>query len=159
MKTPDADGRNQFGSANAATSGAGGNIRFASNAHLDETINEDTSVLEALNGYFDNLAAATTNEKALLEQLVTNNKKLTVTNEEPVIVIKKLTRKNEQLQQEIDSLCNRASGDGNCGAASGQRNQPKKSPITNSRCSTRPRIALSWRRIRISAPPGRVSCL
>ena len=97
MKTPDADGRNQFGSANAATSGAGGNIRFASNAHLDETINEDTSVLEALNGYFDNLYAATTNEKAVLAKLVANNKKLMVANEEIIIVIKKLTGENKHL--------------------------------------------------------------
>ena len=45
-------------------------------------------ILKALEGYFDNLAGATTNKKKLLEQLVANNDKLAATNEELVAVVK-----------------------------------------------------------------------
>ena len=38
-------------------------------------------ILKAFGEYFDNLAAATTNEKTLLEQLVASNAKLATTNE------------------------------------------------------------------------------
>ena len=97
VKTHATDGRDQFGSENAVTSGAGGNVRFAGNEHMGETLTEYDSGLEALNGYFDKLYAATTNEKAVLAKLVANNKKLMVANEEIIIVIKKLTGENKQL--------------------------------------------------------------
>ena len=44
--------------------------------------------LKALEEYFDNLAAASTNEKTVLEQLVACNAKLAATNEELVAVVK-----------------------------------------------------------------------
>ena len=92
VKTQAAYGRYQFGSANALASGTGGNVRFVGNEHPGEKITKDASGLEALNGYFNNLAASATNKKEMLEKLVANNKKLTVTNKELVIVIKKFTK-------------------------------------------------------------------
>ena len=99
VKTQAADGKDQFGSVNTATSGAVENVRFAGNEHPSNIITKYANGFETLNGYFDNLATDATNFKAVLEQVVSNNKKLTVTNEELVIVIKKLTGENKQLQK------------------------------------------------------------
>ena len=45
--------------------------------------------LKSLEENFDNLAAASTNEKTVIEQLVACNAKLAATNEELVAVVKK----------------------------------------------------------------------
>ena len=52
--------------------------------------------LAALDGYFDNLAAVATNEKAVLEELVTNLTTLTNSNAEMAATIKKLKGYNRQ---------------------------------------------------------------
>ena len=44
--------------------------------------------MKALEGYFDNLAAAAVNEKLVLEQLVANNTKLAANNESLVVMVK-----------------------------------------------------------------------
>ena len=44
--------------------------------------------MKALEGYFDNLAAAAVNNKSVLEQLVANNAKLAATNKELVTIVK-----------------------------------------------------------------------
>ena len=44
--------------------------------------------MKALEGYFDNLSAASVHEKSMLEQLVANNIKLAATNEELVAIVK-----------------------------------------------------------------------
>ena len=44
--------------------------------------------MKALEGYFDNLAAAAVNEKSVLEQLVENNTKLAANNKSLVVVSK-----------------------------------------------------------------------
>ena len=54
--------------------------------------------MKALEGYFDNLAAATTNDKSVLEQLVSNNANLAVTNEELVAIVKTNSNKNKDIQ-------------------------------------------------------------
>ena len=54
--------------------------------------------LEALSGYFENLAAAATNEKLVLEDLVANLTTLATSNAEMEDMIKKLTGENWQLQ-------------------------------------------------------------
>ena len=97
VKTQAEYGRDHFGSTNAATSGAFGNVRFTCNEYPGETITKDASWLEALNRYFDNLTVDATNEKSVLDKLVDNNKKLTVINKGLVIIIKKLTGENKQL--------------------------------------------------------------
>ena len=61
-------------------------------------------VLKALKGYFDKLAAAATNEKTVLEQLVASNANFAATNEELVDVVKKLTNNNKDIQIESNRL-------------------------------------------------------
>ena len=57
-----------------------------------------------MEGFFDNLAAAATNDKAVLAQLADNNTKLVNTNEELAASVKRLTNETKQLQQEINTL-------------------------------------------------------
>ena len=96
-----AGGRDEFGSAHVA-SVAG---RQAVEAPL-RNVDEDEAVLdrEAMDGYMDNIAAAATNQKELLEQLVENNTKLAASNEELVATNKKLTNECRQLREENNSL-------------------------------------------------------
>jgi hypothetical protein len=93
IKIKAAGGKDQFGSANAAT---------------DETPppddNNEPVGLPALEGYFDNLAAAAVNEKAVLETLVTTNATLTASNAELSATVTKLTNDVRHLQQENNSL-------------------------------------------------------
>lgn len=107
MKKQAAGGDDKFDGANAATEqdireqqgqggGGGGGAK---------TNEESYPVgLEALNGYFDNLAAAAMTEKAVLEELVKANATLTGTNKELSGVVKKITAENWQLQQEVNNL-------------------------------------------------------
>ena len=60
--------------------------------------------MKALEGYFDNLAAAAVNKKSVLEQLVANNTKLAATNENLVAMVKKLTYGIKNLEQETSGL-------------------------------------------------------
>ena len=54
--------------------------------------------------YFDNLAAAATNNEAVLAQLADNNTKLVNINGELAASVKRLTKEVKQLQQEINTL-------------------------------------------------------
>ena len=60
--------------------------------------------LEALGRYFYNLAASATNKKFSVEDLVANITTLTTTNVEILDMIKNITGKNWQLQQQLNSL-------------------------------------------------------
>ena len=60
--------------------------------------------MEALGGYFDNLAAAETNKKAVLEEVVTNFNTITTSNSEMANTIKELAWENCQLQQQLKSF-------------------------------------------------------
>ena len=57
--------------------------------------------IKTLKGYFNNLAAATTNEKDILNQLVLNNTTLTNSNESLVALVKKQANKLRNLEQEL----------------------------------------------------------
>ena len=103
--------------------------------------------LKALEGYFDNLAAAT-NKKTVLEQLFASNANLIATNEELVAVIKYLTNGNKDLQQETNRLNKRAAADQHkgigtqhCAAIAGRKAITILMPV------------LSWKRTRKSARP------
>ena len=61
-------------------------------------------VTKALEGYFDNLAAAAINKKSVLEKLVANNAKLAATNKDLVTTVKKLSNENKDLQRETYCL-------------------------------------------------------
>ena len=73
----------KFGAANSA-------------AHQETTQNVenkqavDDGKMKALEGYFDNLAAASVNEKLVLEQLVANNTNLAANNKRLIAMVKKL---------------------------------------------------------------------
>ena len=58
--------------------------------------------LRSLEGYFNNLTAAATSRKKVLEQLVSRNANLATTNEELVAVVKQLTNKNKDIQRETN---------------------------------------------------------
>ena len=58
--------------------------------------------LAALNGYFNNIAAAATNEKAILEELATNLTTLTTSNAEMAATINKIRVENRKLQQKLN---------------------------------------------------------
>ena len=81
-----------------------------SDAHLETTQNVennqvvDDGEMKALEGYFNNLAAAAVNEKSVLEQLVMNNTKLAVTNKHLVAMVKKLTNEIKNLERETSRL-------------------------------------------------------
>ena len=60
--------------------------------------------MKALEGYFDNLAAAAVNKKSVLEQLVANNTKLALTNENLVAMVKELINGIKNLEQETSCL-------------------------------------------------------
>ena len=57
-----------------------------------------------MESYFENLAAAATSDKFVLETLVKSNAKLTATNAELAHKIMGLTSKNEELQRTMNSL-------------------------------------------------------
>ena len=87
------DGTEKFGTANSA-------------AHQETTKNVekkqavDKGGMKALEGYFNNLAAAVVNKKSVLEQLVVNNTKLAATNENLVAMVKKLTGGIKNLERD-----------------------------------------------------------
>ena len=60
--------------------------------------------MKAIEGYFDNLAAAAVNKKSVLKKLVTNNTKLAATNENLVAIVKKLTNDIKYLERETARL-------------------------------------------------------
>ena len=108
VKAQAADGADKFGATNAYKWVLGGVTK-------DDGGNEVS--LKAFGGYFDNLAAATTNEKTVLEQIVASSAKLATTNKELMAVVKKLTNDNKDLQRETNCLKKR----GGSGATQGKR--------------------------------------
>ena len=60
--------------------------------------------MNSLEGYFTNLASATTTEKELLTQLVLNNTTLTTTNESLAALVKKQASDLKNLEREIVRL-------------------------------------------------------
>ena len=62
--------------------------------------------LAALYGYFDNIAAAAMNEKAVLEELVKDLTTITTSNADMTATTKKLTGENRQFQQQLNILKN-----------------------------------------------------
>ena len=65
---------------------------------------------QELEGYFDNLAAAATNEKAVLEQLVTNNTQLTEANAVLTEAVKQLSADYRSLRQDVNKIRKVAGG-------------------------------------------------
>ena len=76
------EGSTKFGAANSAS-------RQESHIPLENQLERDSSNVKTLVGDFDNLAAAATNEKYVLKQLVLNNTTLATSNESLVALVKK----------------------------------------------------------------------
>ena len=70
------------GAANSAA-------RLESHLPLDNQLERDSSNVKTLEGYFNNLSAAATNEKDVLKQLVLNNTTLAASNKSLVDLVKK----------------------------------------------------------------------
>ena len=87
----------KFGAANAAE-------RILKNIKVATDKDGNRVGIKSLEGYFDNLAAATTNNKLVLEQLVANKAKLAATNEDLVTIIIKLSNENKDIQRETYRL-------------------------------------------------------
>ena len=105
-------GQDQFGAANEAGAGVPpGTTNCNTKPHLaaEDELNTGGGMSD-MEGFFDNFAAAATNDKAFLSQLTDNNTKLVNTNEELSASVKKLTSENRQLQQEINTLRRRVGG-------------------------------------------------
>ena len=91
VKSQASGGADKFGAVNAAE-------RVLKNNGGATDKGGDEVDMKALEGYFDNLAAATTNDKSVLKQLVANNAKLAVTNKELVAIVKTNSNKNKDIQ-------------------------------------------------------------
>ena len=91
VKAQAVEGSDKFGAANAAK-------RVFKNSEVATYNGRNEVVMKALEGYFYNLTAASTNNKSVLEQLVANNTKLAVINEELMAIVKQISNKNKDLQ-------------------------------------------------------------
>ena len=100
IKKKSARGKYQFGATHSATP------PFISTSPLggDTKGKNKMMGLAALGGYFKNLASAATNEKAVLEELVTNLATLTTSNVDMAATINKIAGGNIQLQQQLNSF-------------------------------------------------------
>ena len=96
----------QFGAANEAGVGSplGANKRDTTTHRTAAAEDEFDGGTTEIEGFFDNLASAATNDKAVLAQLDDKNTKLVNTNEELAASVKRLTNETKQLQQEINTL-------------------------------------------------------
>ena len=92
-----ADRQDQFGGV-AAAAGNSRKVQFAPVTAPPPPTTKD------LAGYFDNLAAAATNEKAVLDQLVANNATLTTTNVKMTDAITSLQANVQMLRQEVSGF-------------------------------------------------------
>ena len=79
------DGTTKFGAANYAA------CQDTPKPTVDNQLELEDVIIKALEGYFDNLAAAAVNEKYVLQQLVLNNTTLATSNESLVDFVVKLT--------------------------------------------------------------------
>ena len=74
VKAQATEGSTKFGAANSAA------LQEAAHILLNNKLEEDISNVKTLEGFFDNLAAATVNERDVLKQLVLNNSTLATSN-------------------------------------------------------------------------------
>ena len=88
------EGSTKFGAANSAAC-------QEACIPLDNQLKEDSSDVKTLKGYLDNLAAAATNEKYILKQLVLNNTTLATSNEILVAFVKKQQNEIKNLEREL----------------------------------------------------------
>ena len=98
VKAQASDGTAKFGAANSAA------LQDKTKPPLYNQLEEEDFGIKALEGYFDNLAAAAVNEKSVLQKLVLNNTTLTTSNESLVTLFKKITGNVKNIEQENSRL-------------------------------------------------------
>ena len=113
-----AEGQDQFGGMAGAgqhprggTSSGGTVVSPPAGGILPVTAPPPPTAQE-LEGYFDNLAAAATNEKAVLDQLVSNNTKLAATNATLAAAVKSLQEEMKTVRLEVQGLKASSGGGG-----------------------------------------------
>ena len=131
------EGSTKFGAANSAA-------RQEAHLPLDNQLEGDSSNVKTLEGYFDNLADAVTNEKDVLKQLVLNNITLATSNESLVALEKSNKMRSRTWSGNftaIRSYANPAQG------------TPQPYALTvKKRGTTSPKIDMSWLKTKTSAP-------
>ena len=88
------EGSTKFGAANSAA-------HQEAHLPLNNQLEGDSSDIKTLEGYFNNLAAAATNEKDVLKQLVLNNTTLATSNESLVALVKNQQNEIKNLEREL----------------------------------------------------------
>ena len=101
--------------------------------------------INSLEGYFTNLAAAATNEKEILNQLVLNNTTLTNTNESLVALVKKQANDLKNLERELARLKKPQ-------FQASPRNPPPFALTAKRRGITKLKIVMSLQRAKTSTP-------
>ena len=71
---------------------------------LEYQLEEEDVGIKALEGYFDNLYAASVNKKGVLQQLVLNSTTLTTSNKSLVALVKKFNGDIKNLERENSCL-------------------------------------------------------
>ena len=98
VKAQATKGSTKFGEDNS------GARQEAAHLPLNNQLEEDSSDVKTLGGYFDNLAAAVTNEKDVLKRLVLNNTTLAMSNESLVALVKKQHNEIKNLKWKISRI-------------------------------------------------------
>ena len=98
VKAQSTEGSAKFGASNSTAR------QEAAHLPLDHQLKEDSSDVETLEGYFDNLAASVVNEKDVLKQLVFNNTTLATSNESLIDLVKKQNNEIKNLEREISRI-------------------------------------------------------
>ena len=98
VKAQAKDGSAKFGASNYAAR------QDKPTPPLDNKLEEEDVGIKSLEGYFDNLVAASVNENSVLQQLVLNNTTLTTSNESLVALFKKLNGDIKNLERENSRL-------------------------------------------------------
>ena len=137
FKAQATEGSTKFGVVNSAA-------RQEPHLPLDNQLEEDSSDVNTLKGYFDNLAAAATNKKDVLKQLVLNNTTLATSNGSLVALIKKEQNEIKNLERELSRFKKPVQ--------SSARNYPTLCVNCKKRDTTIPKIATSWLKIKTSVP-------
>ena len=78
-------------------------LQEAAHLPLDNQLEEDSSNLKTLEGYFDDFASAAVNEQDVLKQLVLNNTTLATSNESLMALVKKHSNEIKNLEREISA--------------------------------------------------------
>ena len=147
VKAQAAEGSDNFGATNVAE-------RVLKNSKVSTENGGNKVVMKSLEGYFENLVDDAINKKSVLEKLVANNAKLSATNKDLVVIVKKIpTRIGISNERPTASRKQAAAGQ-----HKGRGTQPCV-PISKRMVIMNIMAVLNSRRTRTSARPvGKAAC-